>query len=83
MIIFSRTDGDFCHRGRDTEIAQKNLRLLHYWHDHSLESSQGAVSDGTISFSIHILGDWCVFWIFLKKSQSLKSQVASDSAMHF
>jgi hypothetical protein len=38
----SRTDGDFCHQGRDTEIVGT------YWHDHSLESSWGALSEGTI-----------------------------------
>jgi hypothetical protein len=28
FTMYSRTDGDFCHQGRDTEIPpQKNLRL--------------------------------------------------------
>jgi hypothetical protein len=45
----------------DTEIAQN-------WHDHSLESSQGALSDGAISFQIvklktywHDL-DYCILY---------------------
>jgi hypothetical protein len=42
------TDGGFRHRGRDTEIAH-NLRLSERTDDHSLESSWGALSDGTIS----------------------------------
>jgi hypothetical protein len=53
-------------QGRDTEIAQKYLSLLieTYWHDHSLESS-----DGTISFSIHpFWGEKLHFQNFSKKT---------------
>jgi hypothetical protein len=38
-----RTDGDFCHKGR----TQKMKIVETYWHDHSLESSRGALSYGT------------------------------------
>jgi hypothetical protein len=45
-----------------------------YWHDHSLESSGGALSDGTISFSIRpILGEIVHFLICFQKYLSLKS----------
>jgi hypothetical protein len=38
-----------------------------YWHDHLLESSWEALSDGTISFSVHpFSGKKIIFWIFLK-----------------
>jgi hypothetical protein len=37
--------------------------------DHSLESSWGPLSDGTISFFIHFL---CIFWIFLKSPELRK-----------
>jgi hypothetical protein len=47
----SRTDDDFCHQGRDTEIAPKYLRLSKPT-DMTIISSRGALSDGTISFSI-------------------------------
>jgi hypothetical protein len=63
-----RTDGDFCYQGRDTEIAKKNNIVETYWHDHSLERSWGALSDGTISFSIQFSGEECFFWIFLKET---------------
>jgi hypothetical protein len=47
-----------------------------YWHDHSLESSGGALDDGTIRFSIQpFLGKKCIFWIFLKNLQSLKAVI--------
>jgi hypothetical protein len=44
------------------------------WHDHSLESSWGALSDGNISFSMAMqpvlsVGK-CIFLIFLKNPQS-------------
>jgi hypothetical protein len=71
MAASLRTDGDFCHQGQDTEIVQQNLRLVEtYWHDHSLERSWGALSDGTISISGRKKSIFC---IFLKKPQSLKS----------
>jgi hypothetical protein len=52
----------------------KALKIVgNYWHNRSLESSWGALSDGTISFPIHpYLGEKCIYWIFLKKPQSCK-----------
>jgi hypothetical protein len=68
--------GDFCHQGRDTEIAQTFKIVAPYWHDHSLESSSDALSDGTISFSIHQLpGEICFFWIFLKNTPVLNELI--------
>jgi hypothetical protein len=64
------TDGDFCHQGRDTEFAQNILdcRNLLTWPFMTLESSWwGALSDGTISLSIHPFSGGGIFWIFLKK----------------
>jgi hypothetical protein len=47
---------------------QKNIKIVKtYWHDHSLESSWGALSDGTISFFDSTILGKCIFWIFLKK----------------
>jgi hypothetical protein len=43
--LFQEYHGDFCHQ----DIAQN---ILDFRHDHSLESSWGALSDGTIHFSI-------------------------------
>jgi hypothetical protein len=48
-----RTDGDFRRQGRDTEIAQNTKFVETHRHNHSLESSQVAHSDGTISLFIH------------------------------
>jgi hypothetical protein len=45
-----RTDGDFCPQGRDTAIAKKFKIVEIYWLTWPLESSRGALSDGTISF---------------------------------
>jgi hypothetical protein len=45
-----RTDGKFCHQGLDTEIAQKIVKT--YQHNHTLERSGLALSDGTIGFLI-------------------------------
>jgi hypothetical protein len=60
----SHSDGDFCHQGRDTEIAQKNFKIFEtYWHDHSLESSWGTLSDGEKMFFSDL---------FSNKPQSLK-----------
>jgi hypothetical protein len=36
--------------GRDTESAKEFKIVETYWHDHSLESSGGVLSVGTISF---------------------------------
>jgi hypothetical protein len=70
------TDGDFCHQGWDTEIAQKIKIVEIYRHDHSLESSWGSHSDGTIRFSFQqFWGDKCIFWTFLKKPQSLQARL--------
>jgi hypothetical protein len=51
MNFTLRTDGDFCHQGRGTQKScPKKCRIVEtYWHDHSLESSWGALSDGTIT----------------------------------
>jgi hypothetical protein len=38
-----------------------------HWHDHSLENSWEALSDGTISFSIQP-SEKCIFWNFRKKT---------------
>jgi hypothetical protein len=43
-----RTDGDFCHEGGTQKLPPKFKIVEAYWHDHSLESSWGALSDGTI-----------------------------------
>jgi hypothetical protein len=43
-------------KGRTQKLAQKFKIVKTYWHDHSLESSWKALSDGTISFSIQVLG---------------------------
>jgi hypothetical protein len=49
-----------------------------YWHDHLLESSCGALSDGTISFSIQsFLGEKCIFWIKKNKLPDFASKLAS------
>jgi hypothetical protein len=67
------TDGDFCHQEQDTEIANKFKIVETYRHDHSLESSWGALSDGTI-FAIQIFSwEKCIFWNFLKNFSQLKS----------
>jgi hypothetical protein len=44
-------------QGRDTEIAQaKDFKIVGtYWHNHSLESSWGALSDGTGTSTIKFL----------------------------
>jgi hypothetical protein len=56
-INYLRTASDFCHQGWDTEIAQKFKIVETYWHNHSLESSSGALSDGAISFFIQSFGE--------------------------
>jgi hypothetical protein len=47
-------------------LPQKFKIVGTYTHDHSLESSWGALSHGTISLPIHFSGDKCIFWMFLK-----------------
>jgi hypothetical protein len=58
-------------KGGTQKFPQKFKIVGTYWHD-LLGSSWGALSDGTISFSIRFLGKR-IFWIFLKKPQSLKN----------
>jgi hypothetical protein len=59
---FLRNDGDFCHQGRDTEIAQRHKIVETY--------CVLTMSDGTINC---IITFWeCIFRIFLKR-QSLTS----------
>jgi hypothetical protein len=49
-----------------------------YRHDHSLERAWGALSGGTISFSIQPFSrKKSIFWIFLKKT-SAKRTISSD-----
>jgi hypothetical protein len=63
-------------KGGTQKLPQKFKIVEIYWHDHSLERSWGALSDGTISFSIQpFSGGQYIFWIFLKKRQSLKKKV--------
>jgi hypothetical protein len=64
------TDGDFCHQGRDTEIAKKCNIVRTYWHGHSLESTWGALSDGTINFSIQPFFGENAISIFFSKNLS-------------
>jgi hypothetical protein len=55
----------------DTEIAQ-NIEIVEiYWHDHSLESSGGTLTDGPISFFLfyHFWGKMH-FLNFLSKNLS-------------
>jgi hypothetical protein len=60
--------------GTQKLIKQFNI-VETYWHDHSLEKSKWALSDGTISLSFPpSSGDKLIFWFFLKKTpQTLKS----------
>jgi hypothetical protein len=61
-------------KGGTQKLPQAFKIVETFWHDHSLESSWGALSDGTISFAIQLFSRGeCIFWIFLKKSYSLKS----------
>jgi hypothetical protein len=68
-----RTDGDSVTKGGTQKLLKYFKIVESYWHDHSLESSWKALSDGNISCSIQFSGNKCNFCIFLKKSQSLKS----------
>jgi hypothetical protein len=54
-----RADGDWTVTKGRTQKLPKKLKIVEtHWHDHSLESSWGACSDGTISFSIpHFQGE--------------------------
>jgi hypothetical protein len=56
-------------KGGTQKLPQKIKIVETYWPDHSLESSSGALSDGTISFSIHSFsGEKFISWFFsLKK----------------
>jgi hypothetical protein len=45
-----------------------------YWHDHSLERSRGALSGGTIIFSIQPFSGKNIFRIFLQKTPLLMDQ---------
>jgi Pyruvate/2-oxoacid:ferredoxin oxidoreductase delta subunit len=57
-----RMDSDFCHKGCDTEIAHNFLMTIR-------KALWGALSDGSISFSIQpFSGEKSIFWIFLKPS---------------
>jgi hypothetical protein len=65
------TDVDFCHQG-GTQKLSKNKIIETYWHDHSLESSWGALSDGTIIlFDSTILGGKMHFLNFSHKTLCL------------
>jgi hypothetical protein len=44
-------------KSRTQKLSQKIKIVERYWHDHSLESTWGALSDGTISFLIQFLGE--------------------------
>jgi hypothetical protein len=54
-------------KGGTQKLPQKFKIVETYWHDHSLESSWGALSDDTISFSI-IFGGNMHFLNFSKKT---------------
>jgi hypothetical protein len=61
-----------CHQGRDTEIDPKFKIVITYWHDHSLKSSWGALSDGTIHFSIQQFSEEKNALYFSEKTSVLK-----------
>jgi hypothetical protein len=70
-----------------TQKLHKKIKIVEtYWHDHSLESSRGALSDFTI-FSIQpFSGEKCIFWIFLKKLMcqnpiNLEGYIFADGAI--
>jgi hypothetical protein len=59
-------------KGGTQKLPQRFEFVETYWHDHSLESSWGALSDGTISLSIPPLsGEKCISWIFLQETSVL------------
>jgi ABC-type uncharacterized transport system permease subunit len=76
-----RTDGDFCHQWRDTEIAQNNLRLLKrtdmtiHW---KALGKHFMMVPLVVRF-IQFLGNKCIFCIFLKKPQSLKTELSQNA----
>jgi hypothetical protein len=58
-------------RAGHKKLPQKFRIMETYWHDHSLESSWEALSDGAISCSIQfVLWGELIFWILLKRPQS-------------
>jgi hypothetical protein len=63
-----------------TQKLAKEFRIVEtYWHDHSFERFWGALSDGTISFSIQpFSGEKCIFWYFFlpQKTEVLSSQTS-------
>jgi hypothetical protein len=68
-----RTDSDFCHQGRDTEIAQIILRLSK---PTDMNIFWKALSDGTISCSIQpMFGKSMHFLYFPKKISILKELI--------
>jgi hypothetical protein len=60
------------HMGETQKLAQKFKIVETYWHGHSLESSWGALSDGTISFSIKLFWGKMHFLNFTQKTSVLK-----------
>jgi hypothetical protein len=47
----------------------KNIKIVEtYWHDHSLQSTWGALYGGTIIY--FIFGEKYIFWIYLKSLSS-------------
>jgi uncharacterized membrane protein len=60
-------------KGGALKLPKRFKIVATYWHDHSLESSWDALSDGAISFSFHQFPEEkCIFWIFLKNTSFLK-----------
>jgi hypothetical protein len=63
-------------KGGTQKLPQKFKIVETYWHDHSLESCWGGLSDGTISFSIHsFFWEKMHFLNFSEKPQSLSYSV--------
>jgi hypothetical protein len=59
--------------GRGSESAPPKIKIVEtYRHYHSLESSWGALSDGTISFPNHFWGKNHFLFLFLKKPHFLE-----------
>jgi hypothetical protein len=53
-----------------TQKLPKKVKIVEtYWHDHSLESSWGALFDGTIIFLFQPFLGKCLFWNSLKKRE--------------
>jgi hypothetical protein len=68
------TDGDLCHQEQEKKLAKKFKIVETYWHDHALEISWGALSDGTgtISLLIQPLSGEKFSEFFRKKTSVLK-----------